>query len=299
MNNLVQVQNNQALEFNDEQMALITQTVAKGATPNELKLFLYRCKEMGLNPLKPGQIHFVKYGQGPGSVVVGIDGFRAKAARTGKLSGIKRGAIRDSAGKLVGAWAEVYRTDWTHPAREEVPLSEYDKGSGTWRSMPETMIKKVAEAAALRMAFPDDLGGVYEQAEMDQAAAQMPDQDKVARVAERLAAPKAVEAEPVVHRDAQEPGLESVGQIITQRFQQAAQAKAETLAPAQGAYTVPFGKFRGQTLEQIGAQQAQSYSDFLQRKAAEEGKPLQGQVAEFVSQAYDFLNPEDETDLPF
>jgi phage recombination protein Bet len=159
----------QTQNWTPEQLKLITDTVAKGATKNELDLFLYRCRNMGLDPLKPGQIHFVKYGQGPGSVVIGIEGFRAIAGRTGKLSGIKRGALKDESGKLVGAWAEVFRSDWQHSAREEVPLSEYNKGSGTWAKMPETMIKKVAEAAALRMAFPDVLGGVYTQEEMDQA----------------------------------------------------------------------------------------------------------------------------------
>lgn len=155
--------------YSPDQLALITSTVAKGATQDELKLFLYRANNLGLDPLKPGQIHFVKYGQGNGSIVVGIDGFRAKAQRTGKLSGIKRGSLRDEKGNLVGGWAEVYRTDWEHPAREEVPLSEYNTNNSTWRKMPETMIKKVAECAALRMAFPDDLGGVYAPEEMDQA----------------------------------------------------------------------------------------------------------------------------------
>lgn len=163
-----------ALPWNQEQLKLITDTVAKGATPDELKLFLYRCQIMELDPLKPGQIHFVKYGNSPGTIVVGIEGFRARAARTGKLSGIKRGVIRDEKGKCVGAWAEIYRTDWTHPAREEVSLHEYNTGKAGWAKMPETMIKKVAEAAALRMAFPDDLGGIYESSEMDQAKDQPP-----------------------------------------------------------------------------------------------------------------------------
>jgi len=35
--------------------------------------------------------------------------------------------------------------------------------------MPETMIKKVAEAAALRMAFPEDLSGIYSHEEMHRA----------------------------------------------------------------------------------------------------------------------------------
>lgn len=157
-------------QFTPDQLKLITDTVAKGATPDELKLFLYRCQNLGLDPLKPGQIYFIKYGSSPGTIVVGIEGFRARAGKTGKLSGIKRGAIRDDKGNLVGAYAEVYRSDWKEPAREEVPLSEYNTGKGNWAKMPETMIKKVAEAAALRMAFPDDLGGVYTQEEMEQAA---------------------------------------------------------------------------------------------------------------------------------
>jgi phage recombination protein Bet len=157
--------------FDEKDIALIRDTVARGATPQEFQLFLARCKLMKLNPLKPGQIHFVKYGSGPGSVVVGIEGFRSIAARTGKLSGIKRGAIKDEKGVLIGGWAEVYRSDWQHPAREEAPLAEYKKNTPIWRDMTETMIKKVAEAAALRMAFPDDLGGLYAPEEIDPNAA--------------------------------------------------------------------------------------------------------------------------------
>lgn len=157
------------VDWTPEQMKLITDTVARGASSDELKLFLYRCRNMGLDPLKPGQIHFVKYSTGPGTIVVGIEGFRSISQRTGKKSGVKRGVIKDEKGKLTGAWCEVYRSDWKECAREEVPLAEYDTGRGPWKNMPETMIKKVAECAALRMAFPDDLGGIYEPAEMDQA----------------------------------------------------------------------------------------------------------------------------------
>lgn len=152
-----------------DQLALVKSTVAKGATDDELNLFLYRCKNMGLDPLKPGQVHFVKYGSSPGTIIVGIDGFRARAAKTQKHVGTKRGLLRDDKGKCLGAWAEIYRSDWTHPAREEVTFSEYSTGRGQWVKMPETMIKKVAEVAALRMAFPDELGGLYSKDEMDQA----------------------------------------------------------------------------------------------------------------------------------
>lgn len=157
-----------------EQMELITATIARGATPDELKLFLYRAKSLGLDPLKPGQIYFIKYGSNPGTVVVGIEGFRVKAAKTGKLAGVRREVIRDEKGKCVGARCTVHRHDWDHPAIEEVSLSEYDTSRGNWKTMPETMIKKVAEAAALRMAFPDDLGGVYAEEEMEKVSRKVP-----------------------------------------------------------------------------------------------------------------------------
>ncbi len=156
-------------DFSQDQIALIRKTIAPSASAQEFDLFIYRCKHMDLDPLKPGQIHFVKYGQSPGAIIVGIEGFRVRAAKTGKHSGTKRGVLRDESGRCVGAWCEIYRSDWTHPAREEVSLGEYNTGKAQWAKMPETMIKKVAECAALRMAFPDELGGLYSNEEMDQA----------------------------------------------------------------------------------------------------------------------------------
>lgn len=166
MNEVVKISQPAGLTYTDEQEKLIRDTVARGATHDEFKLFMYRAKNMGLDPLKPGQIHFIKYGNSPGSIVVGIDGMRSRAERTGKRAGVKRGVILNVEGQVTGAWAEVYRKDWNEPAREEVRLSEYSTGKAGWAKMPETMIKKVAEAAALRMAFPDELGGIYAEEEM-------------------------------------------------------------------------------------------------------------------------------------
>lgn len=156
------------LTWTKEQEKLILDTICKNATPDEAKLFFYRAKNMGLDPLKPGQIHFVKYGTSAGSIVVGIEGCRAIAHRSGLISGISRGVLKDEKGRLVGGWCEVRRKDWTHPAREEVAFDEYNTGKSAWAKMPETMIKKVAEAAALRMAFPEALGGAYIPEEMEQ-----------------------------------------------------------------------------------------------------------------------------------
>ncbi len=148
-------------EFSPQDLQLIKDTVAKGATDAEFQLFMYRAKSMGLNPLRPGQIYFVKFGSSPGQIIIGLDGFRSIASKTGKHMGTRRGTTHDKDGKLVGGWAEVSKSGWSHPARADVSLAEYTKNQGEWKTKPETMIQKVAEVSALRMAFPDELGGVY------------------------------------------------------------------------------------------------------------------------------------------
>lgn len=152
-------------DYTPEQVQLITRTVAKGASPDELQLFLYRCSLLKLNPLKPGQIHFIKYGNNPGTVVVGIEGFRSNSGRTGKHVSTTRGVTKDKDGNLTHGWCRVKRRDGAGEIQEyyeEVPFSEFNnERNPSWAKMPETMIKKVAEAACLRMAYPDELGGIY------------------------------------------------------------------------------------------------------------------------------------------
>lgn len=257
----------QSAEFTDEQVALIKSTVAKGATNDELKLFLYRCQKMELDPLKPGQVHFIKYGSNPGSIVVGIDGFRAKAARTGKLVGIKRGAIRED-GKLVGAWCEIYRSDWQHPAREEVSLSEYNTGKAMWAKMPETMIKKVAEAAALRMAFPDDLAGVYSEEEMHQAEARdVRTQEVQAKLDDSTSAPE---------------------------FESADYFEAEeTVAPTLGDYQLKAGQGKGKRLKDVPKASLDRFITWFDQQIAQKKKP-HPDVAQDYDATYAFLqNGED------
>src|SRR5688572_10455624 len=75
----------QSLTFNQETIDLITKTIAVGATPDELKLFLYQAQKTGLDPLAR-QIYFVKRA-GKTTIQTSIDGFRVVADRSGNYAG--------------------------------------------------------------------------------------------------------------------------------------------------------------------------------------------------------------------
>jgi len=247
-------------DFTKDQLQLIKDTVAKGASDNELKLFLYRCESLGLDPLKPGQIYFIKYGSTPGTIVVGIDGFRAKASATGLHAGTKRGLMLDDSGKCIGAWCEVYRSDWKECAREESLMEEYNTGKAMWAKMPTTMIKKVAECAALRMAFPDQLSGVYESSEMDQA-------EPIKEAAKQLPTEQDVTHEPVIEVAADENDL--------------------------GSMVASFGKYKGQAIKTIDLYELDGYIKFIESQAVVKGKQITGQVLDFITAANSYLDSKD------
>jgi hypothetical protein len=190
--------------------------------------------------------------------------------------------------------APQFETTWDIARARSMDLVSKDN----YKKQPLVMLKWRAIGEAARTIFPDIIRGLYntEEAE-DFAPKQAAANDIKSRFESREVkdVPSQVDVPVEAYeapQQAADPGLESVGHIITQRFQQAAQAKAESIAPAKEAeYVVTFGKFKGQTLAQIGADQVRGYSDFIQRKATEENKAVSGAAAEFVSRAYDFLNP--------
>lgn len=71
-------------------------------------------------------------------------------------------------GELVGAYCIVKRKSSQKPTYVLVTMEEYDLKQGLWKHKPETMIKKVAEAQALRQAFQNLFGGTYSDAELPQ-----------------------------------------------------------------------------------------------------------------------------------
>lgn len=161
------------------------------ATPAEVALFEEVCRRTGLSPYAR-QVYPIKRSVREGrdyvdrwSFQVSIDGFRLIAERTGAY----RGQTTPLFCGVDGVWKELWlsaepptaakvgvlRSDFDAPLYAIAKWSEYAQrtrdGSLTsmWAKMASLMLAKVAEALALRKAFPQELSGLYTTEEMGQA----------------------------------------------------------------------------------------------------------------------------------
>ncbi len=172
---------NELTTVSTEQIDLIRTTIAKDASPAELKLFLYDCARQGVHPLDK-LVHFTKRG-GRYVPITSIDFLRRQAGSTGAYAGADDGVFTGEPAKagfacklVVYRLVQGVRCEWSATARWE----EYypgDRGGEMWRKMPHVMLSKVAEALALRKAFADVLHGLYTKEEMDQAGGEKPAKD--------------------------------------------------------------------------------------------------------------------------
>lgn len=165
-----------------DQLSLVKQTIAHGATDAELKLYLYDCARQGVHPLDR-LLHFTKRG-GKYTPVTSIDLMRTRAADTGEYAGSDDAVFECDDVPIpptlarVTVWRLVQgqRCAFTATAR----WMEYCPSGGQdhmWRKMPHTMLAKCAEALALRKGFPRQLAGLYAKEEMDQAGQETPRQE--------------------------------------------------------------------------------------------------------------------------
>lgn len=181
-------------EYTPEELQLLRDTIARGTTPDEFKLFLKIVAATGLDPFSR-QIFAIKRWDKKANreimqAQVSIDGFRVVACRTGKFRG-RLGPLWCGAD---GVWKDVWLQDG-YPAAAKVgvlvegfsepvwAVARWDSfvqtnkdGSVThmWNKMPDHMLAKCAEAQALRVALPAYLSGVYAPEEMDQATNEPP-----------------------------------------------------------------------------------------------------------------------------
>lgn len=183
--------NGSAFALSPEQIkTLASAGVIPYDTPKEVvAVFATACKMHGLSPFKK-EIYLVRYQTKNGAqfhTIVGIDGLRAKAARTGQLAGrddakydVQPDGSFKTAAQLkaekqipITCTVTVYRaiSGLRCPFTKTVVFAEYypavanpnpqRQDFSKAAAMPFNMIEKCAEAAALRMGFADETAGLH------------------------------------------------------------------------------------------------------------------------------------------
>lgn len=175
-------------EWTPELMRVVRETVAKGADNAELAMFAHVCARTKLDPFTK-QIHFTKrfdrrMGKEVAVIITGIDGFRVVANRSGKFRGVVGPVWCGKDGVWRDVWLEdsppfaakvgVRHADFDEPvfaiARWSASCPMRDgRPTGLWADRDAEQLAKCAEALALRMAFPNDLSGLYTSDEMAKA----------------------------------------------------------------------------------------------------------------------------------
>ena len=183
------------------QLELVKRTVAKGASDDELRLFIQVCKGANLNPFLK-QVFLVprwdsKEGKEVRAIQVSIDGFRAIAESGGAYAGNEDAVFGEEEEvevpdgkdkkKKIGApktaMVTVYKIveGQRYPFTATARWSEYYPGPKMgfqWHIRPYLMLGKCAEALALRKAFPKLLSGMYAQEELDRGQSDTSGQQK-------------------------------------------------------------------------------------------------------------------------
>jgi phage recombination protein Bet len=160
MNELAKQDGGAVDRYNDETMLnTLRETVCKGATIPQFRMFIEVCKGTGLNPFLK-EIWFV-----PGvGVMAGRDGYLRVANESPQFDGMETRVERDAKNVPIKATCSVWRKDRSHPIKCEAYFSEYKKQSQIWDKYPSAMLAKVAEVLALKRSF--SINGVVTEEEI-------------------------------------------------------------------------------------------------------------------------------------
>lgn len=176
--------------FTEMQVAGLRHLGVEDADQGDLAVFFHVVKRTGLDPFAR-QIYMISRkskGKVKQTIQTGIDGFRLIGRRAADRAGELISVEAPEWAHPDGSWRPVWVPAWGTPlaARitirragepftavalfEEYAQTKFDGGlTQMWAQRPAGQIAKCAEALAWRLAFPQDLAGVYVEDEMQQA----------------------------------------------------------------------------------------------------------------------------------
>ena len=117
-------------------------------------------------------VYAIKYGNGY-SLITSID-YARKLGMSGGVVGRSAPTWEtDEDGKILSCTVTVKKASEKHVGEftETVYFNEYTTGKNLWITKPRTMIAKVAEMHALRMACPEELAKAYVEEELEKEVA--------------------------------------------------------------------------------------------------------------------------------
>lgn len=193
------VLDSQQTYWNESQLAALRHIGVEKASEGDLQVFHHVCQRTGLDPFAR-QIYMIGRDSNERdangnwnkvtkqTIQTGIDGFRLIGRRAADKAGHSVSVSAPEWAHEDGSWRPVWSKAWGNPVAARVTIKRNDepfsvvalfdeyaqtKRNGDltqmWAQRPAGQLAKCAEALAWRLAFPQDLSGLYADEEMGQA----------------------------------------------------------------------------------------------------------------------------------
>lgn len=173
-------------QFSDKNVvATLISTTFKGMSETTMKKAIMEGMIRGFEfkDFLNKDVYAISYGNDY-SLVTSIDYMRKVAAQNGQTGKDEPFFEDDENGNPKTCSLSVYRNGNKYTAK--VYFNEYSTGKNQWLSKPRTMLAKVAEMHALRMAFPEELSKSYIEEEQRQPVSSFEQETNLSEISNKF-----------------------------------------------------------------------------------------------------------------
>lgn len=204
-------------------------------TESEFQFFVGLGKATGLDPFRK-EIWCIKYDpDAAAQIFIGRDGYRMIALSHPDYDYYQSDSVYEkdnfqiingeihhdysaqNRGNLLGAYCIAKRKSSSKPFYSYVKIGEYKSSRPMWTSKPDMMIKKCAEATALRAAFPDELNGTYIPEEMPDEIISQSEKNHKKMTNEAISQPEKIPQKIINELKVSENRLNELKELILQK----------------------------------------------------------------------------------